>query len=158
MVTVFSIIPAFLMGSVSSYGQVTRLRLLDWYRVSQLFGRSGIRERMVSAGAAGFRPRRLQAGNIGESLAAYGSPVLAAAIGFKWGFWTFGILLALWLVIFIAMARNAPNRGSAKSFSEIVQHLNERSSNNVNNRLELLLFALLQSAAIPKIGLVPAAF
>ena len=33
------------------------------------------------------------------------------------------VLLALWLVIFIAMARNAPNRGSAKSFSEIMQPL-----------------------------------
>ena len=54
------------------------------------------------------------AGNIGQSLAAYGSPVLAAAIGFKWGFWTFGILLSIWLVIFATMARNAPNRGSGK--------------------------------------------
>jgi MFS transporter, NNP family, nitrate/nitrite transporter len=53
------------------------------------------------------------AGNIGQSLAAYGSPVLAAAAGFKWGFWTFGVLLSVWLVIFASMARNAPGRGPA---------------------------------------------
>ena len=33
------------------------------------------------------------AGNIGQSLAAFGSPLLAAALGFRWGFWTFGVLL-----------------------------------------------------------------
>jgi len=47
--------------------------------------------------------------HIGQSLATFGSPVLAAAIGFKWGFWTFGALLVIWLVIFAALARNAPN-------------------------------------------------
>ena len=74
---------------------------------------------MVSAGATGFR---------GQSLAAYGSPVLAAAAGFRWGFWTFGVLLSVWLVIFASMARNAPGRGLAKSFAEIVRPLNDKRS------------------------------
>jgi len=68
------------------------------------------------------------AGNIGQSLAAYGSPVLAAAIGFKWGFWTFGALLSIWLVIFAIFARNAPNRGPAKSVAEIVRPLSDNRS------------------------------
>ena len=68
------------------------------------------------------------AGNIGQSLAAYGSPVLAAAIGFRWGFWTFGVLLSIWLVIFACLARNAPNRGPAKSFAEIIRPLNDNRS------------------------------
>ena len=111
---VLSIIPAFLMGGVSSYGQLLSYGFLI-----------GIALASFSVGVAfvnGWYPPERQgfalgvygAGNIGQSLAAYGSPVLAAAVGFKWGFWTFGVLLAMWLVIFASMARNAPNRVPAE--------------------------------------------
>jgi nitrate/nitrite transporter NarK len=50
------------------------------------------------------------AGNIGQSLAAFGSPVLAAEPGFKWGGWTFGVLLVSWLALFWLKAQNAPVR------------------------------------------------
>ena len=46
--------------------------------------------------------------------------VLAAVAGFKWGFWAFGVLLSVWLVIFALMARNAPSRGPRKSLAEII--------------------------------------
>jgi NNP family nitrate/nitrite transporter-like MFS transporter len=128
VVMVLSIIPAFLMGGVSSYAQLLAYGFLI-----------GIALASFSVGVAfvnGWYPPERQgfalgvygAGNIGQSLAAYGSPVLAAAAGFKWGFWTFGILLAIWLVIFASVARNAPNRGPAKSFTEIVQPLNDKRS------------------------------
>jgi hypothetical protein len=48
---------------------------------------------------------------------------MAAAIGFKWGFWTFGILLCHLAGDLRVMARDAPNRGPAKSFAEIVRPL-----------------------------------
>ncbi len=48
------------------------------------------------------------AGNAGQSLAAFGAPVLAGALGYVWGFWSFGILVTLWLVFFLATARDAP--------------------------------------------------
>jgi len=41
------------------------------------------------------------AGNIGQSLAAFGSPVLAAAVGYAWGFWAFSVLTTIWLVVFL---------------------------------------------------------
>ena len=37
------------------------------------------------------------------------------------GFWTFGILLAVWLVIFAVAAWNAPWRGAVKSLAETVR-------------------------------------
>ncbi|MFZ0312213.1 MAG: MFS transporter [Candidatus Korobacteraceae bacterium] len=128
VVMVLSIIPAFLMGGVSRYSQLLAYGFLI-----------GIALASFSVGVAfvnGWYPPERQgfalgvygAGNIGQSLAAYGSPVLAAAAGFKWGFWTFGVLLAIWLVIFACMARNAPNRGPAKSFAQIVQPLNDKRS------------------------------
>ena len=128
LVMVFSIIPAFLMGGVSNYAQL----LIYGFFI-------GIALASFSVGVAfvnGWYPPERQgfalgiygAGNIGQSLAAYGSPVLAAAIGFKWGFWTFGVLLSIWLVIFATMARNAPGRGPAKSLAEIVRPLNDKRS------------------------------
>jgi NNP family nitrate/nitrite transporter-like MFS transporter len=128
VVMLLSIIPAFLMGGVSNYAQLLTYGFFI-----------GIALASFSVGVAfvnGWYPPERQgfalgvygAGNIGQSLAAYGSPVLVAAIGFKWGFWTFGILLALWLVIFVSMARNAPNRGPAKSFAEIARPLNDKRS------------------------------
>jgi MFS transporter, NNP family, nitrate/nitrite transporter len=128
VVMVLSIIPAFLMGGVSNYSQLLAYGFLI-----------GIGLASFSVGVAfvnGWYPPERQgfalgvygAGNIGQSLAAYGSPVLAAAAGFKWGFWTFGVLLAIWLVIFALIARNAPNRVPAKSFTETTRPLNDRRS------------------------------
>jgi NNP family nitrate/nitrite transporter-like MFS transporter len=128
LVMLFSIIPAFLIGGVSNYSQL----LADGFFI-------GVALASFSVGVAfvnGWYPPERQgfalgvygAGNIGQSLAAYGSPVLAAAIGFKWGFWTFGVLLSIWLVIFALWARNAPNRGPAKSFAEIIRPLNDNRS------------------------------
>lgn len=68
------------------------------------------------------------AGNIGQSLAAFGSPVLAAALGFKWGFWTFGVLLLVWLAVFLLRAENAPRRAPAKGFSDVIKPLGDAKS------------------------------
>ena len=68
------------------------------------------------------------AGNIGQSLAAFGSPFIAAAAGIRWGFWTFGVLLSVWLVLFLFLARNAPRRSAIKSFKDTVRPLNDPRS------------------------------
>jgi NNP family nitrate/nitrite transporter-like MFS transporter len=68
------------------------------------------------------------AGNIGQSLAAFGSPVLAAALGFKWGFWTFGVLLMVWLAVFWLKAENVTRRAPAKSFSDVIKPLKDTKS------------------------------
>ena len=123
VVMVLAIIPAFLMGGVSSYGQLLSYGFLIGIALASFSVGVGFVNGWYPPERQGFALGVYGAGNIGQSLAAYGSPVLAAAVGFKWGFWTFGVLLAVWLVIFASMARNAPNRVPAKSFAEIARPL-----------------------------------
>ena len=63
------------------------------------------------------------AGNIGQSLAAFGAPIVAVALGYAWGFWSFAALTAVWLVVFVALARNAPRRGPAKTLADFIKPL-----------------------------------
>lgn len=128
VVMVLSIIPAFLMGGVSNYAQLLTYGFLIGIALASFSVGVGFVSGWYPPHRQGFALGVYGAGNIGQSLAAYGSPVLAAAAGFKWGFWTFGILLSIWLVIFASMARNAPNRGPAKSVAEIVRPLNDKRS------------------------------
>jgi NNP family nitrate/nitrite transporter-like MFS transporter len=68
------------------------------------------------------------AGNIGQSIAAFGSPAVAAAMGFAWGFWAVALLTLAWLVLFAIMARNAPAQGPPKHLSDMLRPLRERAS------------------------------
>jgi NNP family nitrate/nitrite transporter-like MFS transporter len=128
LVMLFSIIPAFLMGGVSNYPQLLSYGFLIGVALASFSVGVSFVNGWYPPERQGFALGVYGAGNIGQSLAAYGSPVLAAAIGFKWGFWTFGVLLSIWLAIFVLLARNAPNRGSAKSFAEIIRPLNDNRS------------------------------
>lgn len=128
LVMAFSVVPAFLMGWVSSY---TQLVLCGFF--------IGVALASFSVGVgfvSGWYPPQKQglalgvygAGNIGQSLAAFGSPVLAGAMGLKWGFWTFGVLLLVWIGVFWLKAENAPRRVPVKTFSEVMQPLRESKS------------------------------
>jgi MFS transporter, NNP family, nitrate/nitrite transporter len=128
VVMVLSIIPAFLMGGVSSYSQLLTYGFFIGVALASFSVGVSFVSGWYPPERQGFALGVYGAGNIGQSLAAYGSPVLAAAIGFKWGFWTFGVLLTIWLVIFAIFARNAPTRGPAKSVAEIVRPLNDNRS------------------------------
>ncbi|MGA2990374.1 MAG: MFS transporter [Candidatus Korobacteraceae bacterium] len=127
-VMLLSLVPAFLMGTVAGYSQLISFGFFI-----------GIALASFSVGVgfvSGWYPRERQglalgvygAGNIGQSLAAYGSPFLAAAFGFSWGFWTFGLLLSGWLVFFFIAARNAPVAAKANSLRAFFQPLKERGS------------------------------
>ena len=128
VVMLFSIIPAFLMGGVGDYSHLVTYGFFIGVALASFSVGVSFVNGWYPPERQGFALGVYGAGNIGQSLAAYGSPVLAAAAGFKWGFWAFGLLLALWLVIFALFARNAPSRGPAKSIAEIMQPLNDRRS------------------------------
>ena len=128
LVMLFSIIPAFLMGGVSSYAQLVTYGFFIGIALASFSVGVSFVNGWYPSERQGFALGVYGAGNIGQSLAAYGSPVLAAAFGFKWGFWTFGVVLSVWLVVFALLARNAPSRGPAKSFSEIVRPLEDKRS------------------------------
>jgi NNP family nitrate/nitrite transporter-like MFS transporter len=123
-----SITPALMMGFVSDYWQLI---------VCGLFIGIALASFSVGVGfVSGWYPPQRQglalgvygAGNIGQSLAAFGSPALAAALGFRWGFWTFGVLLVVWLAFFWIKARNAPRRAPAKTFGDVIEPLRDAKS------------------------------
>jgi NNP family nitrate/nitrite transporter-like MFS transporter len=63
------------------------------------------------------------AGNAGQSLALFGAPLLVAVVGDRWGFWTFALLTAGWLVFFYFTAQNAPSRGPTRTLADFVKPL-----------------------------------
>lgn len=121
-------IPAFLMGWVSSYLQLVACGFFI-----------GIALASFSVGialASGWYPPERQgmalgiygAGNIGQSFAAFGSPLLAATAGYVWGFWAFGIGALLWLALYLAFAEDPPRRGARKTLAGSIAPLKDSRS------------------------------
>src|SRR5690348_10629041 len=124
----FSVIAALLMGLVGDYHQ---LLLFGFF--------TGVALASFSVGVAfvsGWYPPARQgfalgvygAGNAGQSLAAFGAPILFAYAGFRNTFWTVAALLAIWAVIFVIFAKNAPRSAAPKSFSPMVRPLGDPMS------------------------------
>ncbi|HKD79916.1 MAG TPA: nitrate/nitrite transporter [Candidatus Angelobacter sp.] len=123
-----SVIAALLMGMVEGYPQ---LLLFGFF--------TGIALASFSVGVAfvsGWYPPAKQgialgvygAGNIGQSLAAFGAPVLYPLVGLRNTFWIFAGVLALWAVLFFLFARDAPHKAPPKSFVQMLRPLSERMS------------------------------
>jgi NNP family nitrate/nitrite transporter-like MFS transporter len=125
-VMMLSLPPAFLMGGVRDYPHLLIYGFLIGIGLASFSVGVGFVSGWYSAERQGFALGVYGAGNIGQSLAAFGAPLIAAACGFRWGFWTFGVLLAIWLCIFALAARNAPRRGAPKSFAETLSPLQDR--------------------------------
>ena len=71
------------------------------------------------------------AGTIGQSVAAFGAPMIAAAMGLAWGFWSVAILAVTWMVVFAALARNAPRAAGPRRTAgvrEMFRPLADRAS------------------------------
>jgi NNP family nitrate/nitrite transporter-like MFS transporter len=127
-VMALSILPAFLMGGVHDYTHLLIYGFLIGVGLASFSVGVGFVSGWYSAERQGFALGVYGAGNIGQSLAAFGAPAIAAAFGFRWGFWTFGVLLAGWLVIFALTARNAPRRGAPKKIIDTLKPLEDRQS------------------------------
>jgi MFS transporter, NNP family, nitrate/nitrite transporter len=123
-----SVIAALLMGQVKTYPQ---LLLFGFF--------TGIALASFSVGVAfvsGWYPPEKQggalgvygAGNVGQSLAAFGAPLLFAQLGFRNTFWTFAALLALWCLVFALFAKDAPRTATPKSFKQMAQPLTQKMS------------------------------
>jgi NNP family nitrate/nitrite transporter-like MFS transporter len=65
------------------------------------------------------------AGNVGQSLAAFGVPVVAGALGPSWGFWAVAALTTAWLVVFAVLARDPPRRAAPLSLAESLRPLRD---------------------------------
>ncbi|MBL8206507.1 MAG: NarK/NasA family nitrate transporter [Blastocatellia bacterium] len=128
LVMAFSAMPAFLMGFVLSYTQLVLCGFFIGVALASFSVGVGFVSGWYPPNKQGLALGVYGAGNIGQSLAAFGSPVLAGALGLKWGFWTFGVLLLIWLTVFWLKAENAPRRAPVKTFSEVMQPLRDGKS------------------------------
>lgn len=123
-----SIVPAMLMGWVASYWQLVLCGLFIGIALASFSVGVGFVSGWYAPEKQGTALGFYGAGNIGQSLAAFGSPLLAGAFGFKWGFWTFGLVLLGWLLVFWLGARDAGRKGPPKSFREMLRPLRESRS------------------------------
>lgn len=123
-----SIVPAMLMGFVAAYWQLVLCGLFIGIALASFSVGVGFVSGWYPPARQGTALGVYGAGNIGQSLAAFGSPVLASWLGFRWGFWMFGLLLLVWVVVFWSAARNAPRRGPVKSVSDALRPLRESMS------------------------------
>ncbi len=128
VVMVSSIAPALMMGFVVDYWQLIFCGFFIGIALASFSVGVGLVSGWYPAEKQGMALGVYGAGNIGQSLAAFGSPVLATALGFRWGFWTFGVLLLAWLAVFLLKAENAPRRAPAKSFGEVIKPLRDAKS------------------------------
>ena len=127
-VMAFSIIPALAIGHVTSYYNLLFCGFLIGVALASFAVGVGFTSGWYPASKQGTALGIYGAGNIGQSLAAFGSPVLAAALGYIWGFQTFAIVLAVWLALFLIFARNAPRLTPPKSLVQIMAPLKETAS------------------------------
>lgn len=123
IVMAISIVPAVLLGfahrfvEIAIWGFVAGIALASFSIGVAFVSRWYPPERQGTAlGVYG-------AGNIGQSLAAAFAPMLAGAIGYGWGFWTFAIVASVWLVVFALMARNAPGVQRPRSMRDTLRPL-----------------------------------
>ncbi|MHB0969723.1 MAG: MFS transporter [Thermoanaerobaculia bacterium] len=128
LVMVFSIIPAALMGFVASYAQLVAYGFFIGIALASFSVGVAFVSRWYPPQRQGFALGVYGAGNIGQSLAAFGAPFIVAALGFAWGFWFFGALAFAWLLFFLAAAKNPPNVVRPKTFAETIVPLRDPKS------------------------------
>src|SRR5215813_6440194 len=111
-----SVAAALLMGTVSGYHELLVFGLATGIALASFSVGVGFVSGWYSAERQGFALGIYGAGNVGQSLAAFGAPILFASIGFRNTFWTFAILLTAWTVLFVASAKDAPRIAAPKTF------------------------------------------
>lgn len=127
-VMAFSILPSLFMGSVGTFAQLVICGFFIGVALASFSVGVGFSSRWYPAERQGAVLGVYGAGNIGQSLAAFGSPVLAAAVGYAWGFRTFGLILAAWLVLWLILSADAPVEVKPKPLRQMMQPLLDRRS------------------------------
>ena len=120
----FIAIPAFMLSRITSYSD-----LLLW---GLLLGMAGTSFSVGVAFTSKWFPPQKQgmalgiygAGNIGQSLALFGVPLLAGLLGgWQATYRVFALIALIYGVIFLIFARNAPVQAQSKSFGEMMKVL-----------------------------------
>lgn len=123
-----TMIAAFLMGTAHGFPLIAGYGLLIGIGLASFSVGTGFVSRWYPPNRQGSALGVYGVGNIGQSLAAFGAPLIAAVLGIEWGFWIFGVLLGIWLLIFVPLARNAPAPARPPSFSSTMAPLRDPRS------------------------------
>jgi NNP family nitrate/nitrite transporter-like MFS transporter len=128
LVMLGSIVPAVAMGFVRSYAGLLACGLFIGLALASFSVGVGFVSRWYPPQKQGSALGVYGAGNIGQSLAAFGAPVVAGAFGQAWGFWTFALLTAAWLALFVLLARDAPGPAAGRTLADFTRPLSDRRS------------------------------
>lgn len=123
-----SIVPAIFMGFVDSYRQLILAGFFIGIALASFSVGVAFTSRWFPPEQQGRALGIYGAGNAGQSLAAFGAPMIAAALGMRWGFWIFGVATFAWLALYLAFAQDPPGVQRPKSFAESLQPLKTADS------------------------------
>lgn len=127
-VMAFSIVPSLFLGAVSTFAQLVVCGFFIGIALASFSVGVGFSSRWYPAHKQGTALGIYGAGNIGQSLAAFGSPLLVAAVGYAWGFRTFGVALAVWLLLWLFLAADAPGEVVRKPLRDVFAPLAQKRS------------------------------
>lgn len=120
---VASIVPVILLGLVDSYPMLLVCGFLVGIALASFSVGVSFVSPWYPASKQGYALGVYGAGNAGQAIASFGAPVIAAWLGYRWGFWAWGVLAALVLVLWLLLARDAPQRAPAKSWGDYLRPL-----------------------------------
>lgn len=120
LVMLASVLPAVAMAWVKSFPQLLLCGFFAGIALAVFSVGVGFVSRWYPPDRQGTALGIYGAGNVGQSLAAYGSPLLVGALGYAWGFWMFALLLGTWMAIFLVFARDAERRAPAPTLSQML--------------------------------------
>lgn len=126
LLLLFIAIPAFMLSFARSYGY-----LLFW---ALLLGMAGTSFSVGVAFASKWFPPQRQgfalgiygAGNIGQSIALFGVPLLAGLWNWQTTYRLFALVALAWGIVFLLFARNAPVQAQPKPFGAMLRVLYEQ--------------------------------
>ena len=125
---VFSVAAALLMGKVETYSQLLLFGFFTGIALASFSVGVAFVSRWYPPQKQGFALGVYGAGNIGQSLAAFGAPVLFVYVGLRNTFWSFAGLLAAWCLLFVILAKDAPGATSPKSLTQMLRPLSDKMS------------------------------
>jgi len=119
LLLLFSAIPAALIGISNTYGQLLGLGLLLGLAGSTFPVGVGFTSKWFTSDQQGTALGVYGMGNIGQSVAVFGAPVLALALG-SWRpvFFIFAALSLIWAAVFYIFARDVPVTAAPKTLAE----------------------------------------
>lgn len=119
----FIAIPAFMLSMARTYAEFLFWGLLLGFAGTSFSIGIAFTSRWFPPEKQGLALGIYGAGNIGQSVALFGVPLLANAWGWQNAYRLFGVVALIWGVVFVLFGRNAPVKSQPKSFGAMLKVL-----------------------------------